>query len=197
MPKRIGLFIDYQNVYRRARSAFARPGDLHVVGQVDPLKVGQLISEKTPNSALEFVRIYRGLPDGGKDPKGNAACSRQVAAWTALQCVEVFTRPLRYPQNYPAEKPNEKGIDVQLAIDFVVAALDRRFDVGVIFSADTDLKPAIETVIARTTVEVAVATWQPPTGYASRISISTRKIWCHYLGEVDFSAVKDLTDYST
>jgi uncharacterized LabA/DUF88 family protein len=151
MPKRVGLFIDYQNVYRRARSAFALPGDSHAVGQVDPLKVGHLISAKTPNSALEFVRIYRGLPDGGKDPKGNAACSRQVAAWCALQSVEVFTRPLRYPQNYPTERPTEKGIDVQLAIDFVVAALDKRFDVGVIFSADTDLKPAIETVVARTT----------------------------------------------
>jgi uncharacterized LabA/DUF88 family protein len=197
MPKRIGLFIDYQNVYRRARSAFARPGDSHAVGQVDPLKVGQLISKKTTDSALELVRIYRGLPDGGKDPKGYAACSRQVAAWNALQRVEVFTRPLRYPHNYPTEKPSEKGIDVQLAIDFVVAALDNRFDVGVIFSADTDLKPAIETVIARTAVEVAVATWQPSIGYASRISISARNIWCHYLREVDFSAVKDLTDYTT
>jgi uncharacterized LabA/DUF88 family protein len=196
MPKRVGVFIDYQNVYRRARSAFALPGDLHTVGQVDPLKVGQLISAKTQNSTLEFVRIYRGLPDGAKDPKGNAACTHQVAAWKALQRVEVFTRPLRYPQNYPAEKPSEKGIDVQLAVDFMVAALDKRFDVGVIFSADTDLKPAIETVVARTTVEVAVATWQPPTGYASRISISTRKIWCHYLTDVDFAAVKDLTNYT-
>jgi uncharacterized LabA/DUF88 family protein len=166
------------------------------VGQVDPLKVGNLISAKTPNSTLEFVRIYRGLPDGAKDPKGNAACSRQVAAWKALQRVEVFTRPLRYPQNYPVEKPNEKGIDVQLAIDFVVAALDNRFDVGVIFSADTDLKPAIEAVVARTTVDVAVATWQPRKGYASRISISARKLWCHYLTDADFSTVKDPTDYT-
>jgi uncharacterized LabA/DUF88 family protein len=197
MTKRIAVFIDYQNVYRRARSAFGQPGDSHAVGQVDPLKLGQLICAKTPNSTLEFIRIYRGLPDGGRDPRGNAACSRQVAAWRGLQRVEVFTRPLRYPQNYPAEKPSEKGIDVQLAIDFVVAALDGRFDIGVIFSADTDLKPAIETVVARTTVEVAVATWQPPVGYASRISIATRRIWCHYLTQGDFSAVKDLADYNT
>jgi uncharacterized LabA/DUF88 family protein len=196
MPRRLGIFIDYQNVYRRARDAFALPGDSHSVGQIDPLKVGNLLSTKAPNSSLEFVRIYRGLPDGAKDPKGNAACSRQVAAWRALQRVEVFTRPLRYPQNYPAERPTEKGIDVQLAIDFVVSSLDKRFDVGVIFSADTDLKPAIETVVARTTVEVAVATWQSRTGYASRISISTRKIWCHYLTDTDFAAVKDPTDYT-
>lgn len=121
MSKRLAVFIDYQNVYRRARSAYAAPGDPHTVGQVHPLKVGTLLATKTPNSALEFVRIYRGLPDGAKDPKGNAACTRQVTAWKALARVEVFTRPLRYPQNYPTEKPTEKGIDVQLAIDFVGA----------------------------------------------------------------------------
>lgn len=196
MPKRIGVYIDYQNVYRRARNAFAVAGDPHWVGQVDPRKVGDLLCTKTPDSVLEFVRIYRGLPDGAKDPKGNAACSRQVAVWKQLQRVEVFTRPLRYPLNYPTEKPTEKGIDVQLAIDFVVDALDKRFDVGVIFSADTDLKPAIETVLTRTAVEVAVATWQPRTGYASRIAIPTRKIWCHYLTEKDFSAVEDRTNYT-
>jgi NYN domain len=108
----------------------------------------------------------------------------------------VFTRPLRYPPNYPAEKPTEKGIDVQLAIDFVVSALDGRFDVGVVFSADTDLKPAIETVCARTTLSVQVATWQPAVGYASRIAIPNRKIWCHYLDQADFAAVEDRTNYA-
>ena len=195
MSGRVGLFIDYQNVYRRARSAFALASDPHWVGQIDPLKVGSRIAAKS-GSTLEFVRIYRGLPDGAKDPKGNAACSRQVAAWRQLQRVEVFTRPLRYPQNYPAEKPSEKGIDVQLAVDFVVAALDSRFDIGVIFSADTDLKPAIETVCARTPHRVEVATWQPPVGYASRISIQTRKIWCHHLDRADFDAVADRVDYA-
>lgn len=196
MPKRVGVFIDYQNVYRRARSAFALPGDPHWVGQIDPLKVGSLLAARTLDSVLEFVRIYRGLPDGARDPRGNAACSRQVSVWAKLQSVEVFTRPLRYTPNYPIEKPTEKGIDVQLAIDFVVAALDKRFDIGVIFSADTDLKPAIETVIARTALDVAVATWQPPVGYASRISIPTRKIWCHYLRDVDFAVVRDPTNYA-
>lgn len=197
MTKRLGVFIDYQNVYRRARSAFGQPGDAHTVGQADPRKIADLLAARTtPAAALEFVRIYRGLPDGRRDPKGNAACTRQVTAWSKLQQVEVFTRPLRYPHNYPAEKPTEKGIDVQLAIDFVVAALDGRFDTGIIFSADTDLKPAIETVLGRTKAEVAVATWQPSTGNASRISIPGRKVWCHYLNSTDYGLVQDLTDYT-
>ena len=136
------------------------------------------------------------MPDGAKDPKGNAACTRQVAAWRRLQAVEVVTRPLRYPSSYPRERPTEKGIDVQLAIDFVVAALDGRFDVGVVVSADTDLRPALETVCSRTALTVEVASWQPPGGYASRITIQTRKIWCHYLARADFDAVADKTDYT-
>jgi hypothetical protein len=105
----MGVFIDYQNVYRRGRCAFALPGDPHWVGQIDSLKVGNLLAAKAPDTTLELVRIYRGLPDGAKDPKGNAACSRQVGVWKKLPRVEVFTRPLRYPANYPAEKPTEKG----------------------------------------------------------------------------------------
>ncbi len=57
MSSRLGVFIDYQNVYRRARSAFAIGTDPHWVGQIDPLKVGNLIAAKTAGYALEFVRI--------------------------------------------------------------------------------------------------------------------------------------------
>jgi hypothetical protein len=39
--------------------------------------------------------------------------------------VTVTTRTLRYPSNWPAEKPQEKDIDVSLAIDFVVMAARR------------------------------------------------------------------------
>jgi hypothetical protein len=196
MARRVAVFIDYQNVYRRAQSAFSSGPNHHTFGQIDPRKLGDLLVGRVPNGALAFVRVYRGQPDANRDPKGSAACSRQVAAWRTRANVEVFTRPLRYPPGYPAEKPSEKGIDVQLAIDFVVAALDDRFDVGVVVSADTDLKPAIETVLSRTELEVAVATWQGPSGRASRISLPDRKIWCHYLHEQDFRAVQDPTDYT-
>lgn len=196
MTKRVAVFIDYQNVYRRARDAFGLRQAAHWQGQVHPQKVGDLIAARVKDGALEYVRIYRGLPDAAKDPKGNAACTRQVDAWRKQARVRVFTRPLRYPPAYPAEKATEKGIDVQLAIDFVTEALDGRFDVGVIFSADTDLKPALETVVARTQIKVEVATWQPPSGYASRIAIPGRSIWCHYLDASAFASVADPIDYT-
>jgi len=196
---RVAVFIDYQNVYRRARAVFGLEGAAHFEGQVHPRSVGELIVSKRadhdPTSKLEFVRVYRGLPDGGRDPKGHGACESQVASWTAQPSVQVITRPLRYPRNYPAEKPTEKGIDVQLAIDFVTLALDGKFDVGVLFSADTDLKPALETVVQRGLAQVEVAAWQPAVGHASRLSVPGMKIWCHYLGPADYAAVSDRTNY--
>jgi uncharacterized LabA/DUF88 family protein len=36
-----------------------------------------------------------------------------------------------------------------IAIDYVTMAIDHAFDIGVMFSADTDLVPALEAVVRR------------------------------------------------
>jgi hypothetical protein len=40
-PRRLALFIDYQNVYMRCRESFRLNGDDATEGQIDPLKVGR------------------------------------------------------------------------------------------------------------------------------------------------------------
>ena len=45
--------------------------------------------------------------------------------------VVVTWRTLRYPQEWPDAKPEEKGIDVALAIDLVRLAIDGEYDVGI------------------------------------------------------------------
>jgi uncharacterized LabA/DUF88 family protein len=55
--------------------------------------------------------------------------------------------PYGWPNSHQAgEKPQEKGIDVALAIDFVSMAVAGDFEVGVLMSTDTDLTPALEEV---------------------------------------------------
>jgi uncharacterized LabA/DUF88 family protein len=103
-----------------------------------------LAADSPYDRQLEQVRIYRGQPDPSKDPKGYAACSRQVGIWRQSPLVTVTTRTLRYPQGWPnpyqaGERPQEKGIDVALAIDFVVMAVRDEYDVGILMSTDTDL----------------------------------------------------------
>jgi len=43
-------------------------------------------------------------------------------------------------------KSREKGIDVKIATDLIVAAMDNQYDTAIIVSSDTDLIPAIDIV---------------------------------------------------
>lgn len=85
----------------------------HTKGQVNPLKLGQLISGRVVDNQdrrLVAIRIYRGIPDARKSPQGDAAYLRQRAVWEKLSdLITVIGRPLRYPHNFPEEQPREKG----------------------------------------------------------------------------------------
>ncbi len=97
---------------------------------------------------LHEARIYTGRPDTAKDPKSYAAHMKQCARWTADGC-RVFHRPLRYPLGYPRLPAQEKDVDVQLSIDVVAGAIDGDYDIGIVLSTDSDLRPAIELVANR------------------------------------------------
>lgn len=199
MSQRVVVFFDWQNVYRRARGAFCdETYDSHIEGQVDPFVVANKLVARHPDRELKEVRIYRGIPTNKNNPKGYAANRRHTAAWmTGSPKPYVYLRPLQYLEGYD---PREKGIDVQLAIDFVVMAVRKQYDVGILFSTDTDLNPAIEAVydLNEHNGPVAeVAAWKGPHNAPKRIGGGThRKVWCHWLGADDYAAVRDTTDYS-
>lgn len=46
-------------------------------------------------------------------------------------------------------KHHEKGVDVKLALDLVLGAVDDEFDVAILLSSDTDILPAVEQVQLR------------------------------------------------
>ena len=93
---------------------------------------------------LNEVRVYRGEPDRRRDARGHDAFLRQRAAWERMG-VQVKTATLQYGRSGPIEKE----IDVKLALDFVVGAIDRSYDVGVLFSFDRDFVPALKLVRER------------------------------------------------
>ena len=200
MAERVVVFLDYQNVYRSARRAFCDPFAPHWEGQIDPVRLAELIVRKRNTvGVLEQVRVYRGQPDSTRDPKGYGASQRQNAAWQRDPRVGVVSRPLRYPRDYPATKPEEKGIDVELAVDFIAMAIRGQYDVGVLMSEDTDLKPALEAVTqlpATSRVRCEVAAWRPSNGPTRRLRIAGPPLWCHLLGEPDYRQVIDPTNYA-
>jgi hypothetical protein len=200
---RVIVFIDAQNAYHGIRRAFFDDtSDPNYVGNFQPLALGHLLASRATTSfsgaarVLKEVRIYRGLPDSRKDGKGYAVSSRQFGSWGSDPLVHVFTRPLRYPRGWPAQRPEEKGIDVRLAIDFLAMAIRREYEVGIIVSQDQDLLPALEAVCdLNLPIACEVVTWAsaPNTGY--RLRVPGRNLWCHYLSGNDFDAIEDRKDY--
>ena len=53
---------------------------------------------------------------------------------------------------------------MQLALDFAMMAVRGEYDVGVLMSNDTDLRPALEEVMNLGAQTVEVAAWDPPAG---------------------------------
>ena len=172
------------------------------MGQITPVELGRLLCGREnpyrPASeprVLEQVRVYSGRPDATRDPKTYGAHRRQCAAWEKSGAV-VVTRPLRYPRRWPEQRAEEKGIDVQLAIDFVAGAIDHAYDTGIICSTDTDLLPALEFVATRFGRERAeTAAWLVG-GKGSELRLRSPSTWCHRLELPDYEAVRDPTDYN-
>jgi hypothetical protein len=111
--RRVAVFIDWQNVYMGARHAFHQQRAPRRLGNVDPARLARRLLELSPGADRELVdlRVYRGQPDPSRDPRGYAANRRQQLAWQQAG-VTVVQRPLRSPKAWPAEKPQEKGVDV-------------------------------------------------------------------------------------
>jgi len=197
--QRLVLFVDNQNFYKGARRAFFPNPISHIDGQFNPVQLGQLIASRPVGGTtrvLHQVRVYTGQPSATKDSKGYAANRRQCATWKKWGA-EVIARPLRYPYDWPTSKSQEKGTDVALAIDFIALAIDGEYDIGVLASADTDLKPALEFVYKRYQgiSGVEVAAWRSPV-QSVRLFVPGAKIWCDWLHKADFNQIADLTDYN-
>jgi NYN domain len=201
MPRRVVLFLDYQNVYMGARESFHDPWDPSLHGQIDPIKLGHLLVEMSVGRDLRElagVRIYRGRPESNRDPKGYGANLRQCTEWERGGA-NVITRTLRYPPGWPEEKPEEKGIDVALAMDFHAMAVRGEYDIGILMSTDTDLKPALEGVAQineNRRPRCEVAAWRSPSRPGRRLGITATRVWCHWLGPEEYKQVIDLTDYT-
>jgi len=147
------------------------------------------------------MRVYRGRPSQHRDTRSCAdhqrQTDRQVGRGDGL--VTVISPDLRYPPDWPRRAAQEKGIDVALAVDFVVMVANRACDFGILFSSDTDLVPALEAVLASRPQDppaCEVAARVVPGVRARSLSVRAVRVGCHLLTEVEYRSVADLTDYT-
>lgn len=205
MPDRVVVFLDYQNIYNGARRTFGKFHDPHWCGQVHPVSLAEHLAADSPfDRELAQIRIYRGQADSKRDPRGYSASRRQHAYWSRSPLVHLVPRPLRYPAGWPdscqpGERPQEKGIDVALALDFAVMAVQGAYDVGIMMSTDTDLKSALEFVAGLTDgggPRAEVAAWSGSGQHSRRLSIKSRRLYCHWIEEQAYRGMIDGSDYS-
>jgi uncharacterized LabA/DUF88 family protein len=197
------VFVDYQNVMNDARRAFCNnPYSAHD-GQIDPLRYAQRLVARTPlgtsgSRRLKQVRVYRGRPDPRRDPSTYAPHMRQCDAWEKAG-VDVHPRPLRYPRDWPKSRAEEKGIDVQIALDVVTLGINGELDIAILCSTDTDLRPVVESYQVldfphgRPIIEAA--TWKSP-HFSKKLSVPGVHLWSHFLHDDDYRHVCDKTDYN-
>ena len=195
MPDRVAVFIDYQNAHLTPHDLWCpRESPKHLC-LVHPGVLGQLlIKRRAQGGLLSVIQVFRGKPNSRREPALARYSDRQAEEWQRDPLVVVHRRELKYPHNYGTpeceEKPQEKGVDVHLAISLVSAAYRSECDVAVVVSHDTDLLPAIQ-LAHELGLRVEVAAW----GESHRLKDHSIA-YCHFLSDVDFRAVRDLRDYS-
>lgn len=199
---RVVVFVDYQNTYRSARRVYHdEVHDPHWMGQINPEALGKHLAQDSPyDRVLHEVRVYRGIPASQRERRPYAAARKQNATWEQMPNVKLFTRALQYPSGWPQEKANEKGIDVQLALDMALMAQRKEYEVGILMSLDTDLKPALDIVANLTRAwgkpRVEVAAWSAAGQHCSRLSLPNHRIYCHWIDEATYNSMQDNTNYA-
>ena len=196
-PLKLMLFVDAQNVYHGARHTFHPGAANHADGQINPWAIAERIAERggPHGETVEVVgvRVYTGYHMPERNPKAYSSYRRQRAFWERQGCT-IIARAVRYlgPDD---SRGREKGIDVALAVDYVTMAIQRDFEIGVIFSADNDLAPALELVRDLRTPRLipATAAWR---GEGKYVEINVPGVWCHRLGYADYAEVQDPTNYA-
>lgn len=146
--KRVIAFFDGQNLFHSAREAFG-----YTYPNYDPAKLAQAIADQQSWS-LARVRFYTGVHTPEGDQRWHRFWAAKLSSMGRLG-VKTFRRPLRY-QNTKIDLPNgsqktvavpqEKGIDVRIALDVVSCVLESQCDVALVFSQDQDLSEVADEV---------------------------------------------------
>src|ERR1700688_4737420 len=140
--KRAVAFFDGQNLYRHAKEAFG-----HHHPNYDPKKLFAAVCAAHEGWRESGVRFYTGTPSIEKTEMWHGYWSNRLLSMRRSGIL-VTSRPIRYRVEpitledgsiIDVEVPQEKGIDVRLALDVIRMTFHQQLDVAVIFSQDQDL----------------------------------------------------------
>lgn len=197
--KRAITYIDGQNLFHHSMAAFG-----HYWPNYDVTKLSNFVCNR-----LEFVqhgvRFYTGVPRRDRDAMWNAFWNNKLLQMRRSGIL-VVSRPLRYNtskivQDDGTEKfvetPQEKGIDIRLALDAVRMARQNHYDAAIIFSQDQDLTEAVSEIkeISRETNRWIKVVCAYPSGPHATATRGIDGADWHPITQVDYDTCLDLRDY--
>ncbi len=148
-PVRAVSFIDGQNLYRHAKTAFG-----HHHPNYDPIKLAEAVCASL-GFRQHMVRFYTGFPRRDLDPFWHDYWANRFRV-LSRSGVRVIKRRLSYhmesielPDGNTAKATvvREKGIDVRLSLDLFKMAVDGAYDAAIVFSQDQDLAEAVADIM--------------------------------------------------
>lgn len=210
---RVMVFIDGQNLYKSCKEIFGHP-------LCHPHLLAKHLAGQRTNRPVA-CRFYTGRPNpniSGETTK-TSHLDRRLNMMRAAG-VTVLTRPLRYhwdwghrrvlpkaepgasPQQVlltPWQRPQEKGIDLLIALDAVEFVLTSACDVAIIVSLDRDLfeiPQAIKNLKRFIPGPVRLEAAVPVSDTLSQPKTIARFDYTHQITSRVFALVRDDTDYT-
>jgi uncharacterized LabA/DUF88 family protein len=210
---RVMVFVDGQNLYKTCQRLFGHPlCHPHLLAE-------HLAGPRTEQSVA--CRFYTGMPDRNVVGEVTRArnLDRRLAAMRGVG-VTVVPRKLRYHWDWghreilpaprpdaqprqvtlrPWQRPQEKGIDVVMALDVIEFVLTDLCDVAILVSLDRDLREIptalrnLRRLIARPVRLEAAVPVQAGLRYPKRLEGFH---FTHQITPEIFERVKDVTDYT-
>jgi uncharacterized LabA/DUF88 family protein len=136
--EKVAIYIDGGNSYRRLKSI----GIPEKSCRFDySAFVDHLVGDRVLVSKRYYVGIVRNVDES---EKAEQMVKSQQKFLNALQTKGFEVKPGKIM--YDDGNIREKGVDVKLALDLVIGAVDNWYDTAIVISSDTDLIPAIKYV---------------------------------------------------
>ena len=156
------VFIDGQNLFKSANEEF---GLLDKFPPYDPALIGinacKHVNKKEFKETLKIkeheklvhtqTRFYSGIPDPNKSDWHSHLYDRwqELIHKMEIDGVSYFTPELQYIKiNGSSNKYTvaEKGVDMRIGLDLVQLSYEKKYDVAIIFSKDSDFIEAVKSV---------------------------------------------------
>lgn len=136
--ERVAIYIDGGNMYRRIKENGIPEKD-------KKFDFSSFVNHLAGNRKIISKRYYVGIVKNfDNSEKGEKMVKSQQKFLSGLKLEGFDIKPGRLM--YDDGKIREKGVDVKLALDLVVGAVDDLYDTAILISSDTDLIPAIKYV---------------------------------------------------